>query len=318
MTTETRNLVVGCDGTWNELQQTDGGTPAPTNVAKLMHALADDGDDRQVLHYEEGVGGRKWEALRGGIYGYGLEKRILGSYRFLRNAFADKRWSRDQNRIFLFGFSRGAYTARRISGLLAHSGIPVKAKDAHLGWELYRRRDAASAKQLKAEGRFFDVPVEMVGVWDTVKATNDEDYHDTKLASNVRAGYHAMAIDEQRKFFPVLKWRKNKAVSQVWFAGAHSDVGGGYAKCGLSDVALEWMIYRALRHGLEFDADYIDANVTPDPKGVIHESHGGGWRLLGVKRRSLAKSELFHPSVKKRSVGYRKVLPEPTRYWHRA
>ena len=247
----------------------------------------------------------------------GLEKRILGSYRFLRNRFADPDWKREQNKIFLLGFSRGAYTARRISGLIAHSGIPVRQKDTHLGWELYRRRDAETAAQLKAQGRFFDVPVEMVGVWDTVKGTNDEDYHDARLAANVTAGYHAMALDEQRKFFPVLKWNKNARVTQVWFAGVHSDVGGGYADCGLADVALEWMIYRGMKHGLEFDADYFDENVDPDAKGTIHDSLVGVWTLLGKKKRRLAKTDLLHPSLKKRRVAYREKLPADPVYWKR-
>ncbi len=195
----------------------------------------------------------------------------------------------------------------------------MNKRDTQLGWEVYQRGDTETAAELKAEGRFFDVPVEMVGVWDTVKATNDADYHDAKLASNVTAGYHAMAIDERRKSFSVLKWNKNSRISQVWFAGAHSDVGGGCADCGLADVALEWMIYRSMHHDLEFDADLFEANVNPNPKGMVHDSYDGIWKLLGKKKRRVPDNGLVHPSLKKRGVAYRREkLPAEPKYWQRA
>lgn len=315
---KTRNLIIGCDGTWNEPEQLDNGEAAPTNVVKFMNALASL-NGRQKQHYEQGVGTRAWEALAGGVYGYGLEKRIQGSYRFLRKRFADRSWQRDQNKVFLFGFSRGAYTARRISGLIAHSGLPVRARDTQLGWEMYRERDAKSAKKLKAEGRFFDIPVEMVGVWDTVKATNDADYHDSKLSANVVAGYHAMAIDEGRRMFPILKWRRDARAEQVWFSGVHSDVGGGYASTGLADIALRWMIDRALGHGLQFKAKTVKDTVKPSPRGKLHDSLQGVWVALGTKQRSIPKTDLVHPFVKTRLdkvASYRPAnLPAQPKYW---
>ena len=298
--TRTRNLVIGCDGTWNAPDQiSEGG--GPTNVDKFITALAR--VESQDAHYEAGVGTRAFEALPGGIYGYGLQKRIQGGYRFLRKRFADRDWKREENKIFIVGFSRGAYTARRLAGLLAHSGIPVKARDAELGWELCKGRDAESAMRLKGEGRFFDVPIEMVGVWDTVKATNDEDYNDNRLAPNVLHGYHAMAIDERRKPFPVLKWRRERRVLQLWFAGVHSDIGGGYEAAGLADVALRWMIERGLRLGLRFKARWVKNNVKPRASGKIHESFDGIWELLGDKRRTIAPTDLVHPSVETRLGG---------------
>lgn len=306
---EVRNLIIGCDGTWNEPE-------CDTNVLLFLGAIRQ--TRRQVTHYEKGVGTRAWEALPGGIYGYGLDKRILGSYRFLRKSFSQPSWTRDQNRIFLIGFSRGAYTARRISGLLLHSGIPKKAADVELGWEMYKERDTRSAKKLKREGRFFDVPVEMIGVWDTVKATNDADYHDSKLASNVKAGYHAMAIDERRLFFPVLKWNKDSRALQVWFAGVHSDVGGGYDEKGLSNTALRWMIYRAAGHGLTFRKDKVK-NIKASSLGKMHDSLKGVWTVLGKRTRSIPKTALIHPSVRTRMKNRAKYrpenLPDDPKYW---
>ena len=312
-----RKLIILCDGTYNEPEQLDNKQPAPTNLVKFFNALASDGG-KQIPQYEEGVGTREWEALPGGIYGYGLDKRILGCYRFLRIRFADKDWQREDNKVFLFGFSRGAYTVRRLAGLIAHSGIPVKSADEKLGWELYKEKDTASSQKLKEEGRFFDIPIEMVGVWDTVKTTNDEDYHDNQLSPNVVSGYHAMSIDEKRKFFPVLKWDNEPRVLQVWFAGVHSDVGGGYAKAGLSDMALRWMIDRSMEHGLKFKAQYVNQNIDPKATGEIHDSYKDIWIPLGTAQRTIPDEDLVHPSVKERieaKMGYHPAnLPAKPNY----
>jgi uncharacterized protein (DUF2235 family) len=313
-----RKLIIACDGTNNEPEQLDNGQPAPSNVVKFQNALAGDSGN-QVQNYEEGVGTRVWEALPGGMYGYGLDKRILACYRFLRKRFADSDWEREENKVFLFGFSRGAYTVRRLAGLIAHSGIPVKSADDELGWELYKEKDTVSSEKLKEEGRFFDIPIEMIGVWDTVKATNVEDYHDSQLSQNVISGYHAMSIDERRKFFPVLKWDNDARVLQVWFAGVHSDVGGGYAEAGLSDMALRWMIDRAMEHGLKFKKQYVGQNVVPNATGSIHNSYEGKWLALGAEQRTIPDTDLVHPSVKDRigaDIGYQPTnLPANPNYW---
>ena len=159
----------------------------------------------------------------------------------------------------------------------------------------------------------------MVGVWDTVKATNDPDYHDQELSGNVVAGYHAMAIDEKRKFFPVLRWKRDQRVLQAWFAGVHSDVGGGYANPGLSDIALNWMIYRAIGHGLKFKKSYLDEHVSPRPSAAIHDSFKGIWKPLGENERKILKTDFVHRAVAERlekKPGYRpQNLPAEPRYW---
>ena len=315
---EIRNLIIGCDGTWNEPQQTKDGTLAPTNVVKFMSALKSL-NGRQRQHYEKGVGTRAWEALPGGVYGYGLDKRITGGYRFLGNRFRDPRWEDKKQRVFIIGFSRGSYTARRLAGLVAFSGLPKAPADAELGWEMYLQRDRTTATALKREGRFFNIPIEMIGVWDTVKSTNDPDYNDQQLSRNVVAGYHAMAIDEKRKFFPVLRWKRDARALQVWFAGVHSDVGGGYANSGLADIALNWMIYRALSHGLEFEQSYMDENVDPRPGALIHETYKGKWKPLGKKLRKILKTDFVHQAVRQRieqKEFYRpENLPDAPKYW---
>ncbi len=288
---KTRNLIIGCDGTWNDTE-----TDAPTNVVKLLNACAAAG---QVTHYEEGVGAAHWEALPGGIYGKGLDRQILGAYRFLRRRFADKDWAPEENKVFIFGFSRGAYAARRLAGLIAQCGVPRQARDVDLAWQLYLRRDADSIAPLKTAGRLFDIPVALLGVWDTVKTTTDEDFNDHKLPRCVTRGVHAMAIDEKRKFFPVLKWDADDRVHQTWFAGVHSDVGGGYAECGLADIALHWMIDQAYAQGVKFKASAVKA-LKENSGDELHESYAGLWMAFGTRRRNIAKTALIHHSVQQR------------------
>lgn len=295
-----RNLIIGCDGTWNDTDES-----ALTNVAKILNACA---SKNQVTHYEEGVGTAHWEALPGGIYGKGLDRQILGAYRFLRIRFTDTGWAKEDNKVFIFGFSRGSYAARRLAGLIEHCGIPKKASDVELAWQIYLKRDIDSAKALKDKGVLFDIPVEVLGVWDTVKTTTDEDFNDNKLPKCVIAGYHAMAIDEKRKFFPVLKWNKNTRVKQTWFSGVHSDVGGGYSECGLSDITLLWMIDHVYEHGLNFKASEVK-KCKPDYSDVLHDSYVGIWKAFGTKARTIAKTAAVHTSTKERILNVPSYTP---------
>ena len=157
----------------------------------------------------------------------------------------------------------------------------------------------------------------MLGVWDTVKTTTDPDFDDNKLPKCVVAGYHAMAIDEKRLFFPILKWNKNTRVTQTWFCGVHSDVGGGYNETGLSDIALEWMIAHAYSHGLRVKSSAMK-KLKKDPVGIMHESCQGIWKPFGARVRSIAKTASVHGSVKKRVqklAAYKPVnLPDNPNY----
>jgi uncharacterized protein (DUF2235 family) len=229
--------------------------------------------------------------------------------------FSQKAWEREQHRIFMFGFSRGSYAARRLAGLVSFCGIPVKDADRNLGWQLYLNQDRDSMAHLKLEGRFFDYPIEMLGVWDTVKTTTDPDFNDKKLPSAVVAGYHAMAIDEKRKLFPVLKWNSNPRARQVWFAGVHSDVGGGYEKTGLSDITLNWMVDYAYDHGLAFKVTAMK-KLKKNANGKLHDSYKGIWVPLGKKLRTISKTALVHKAVKTRmNRGYAPPnLPDNPRF----
>ena len=289
-----RNLIIGCDGTWNDTEKTD-----QTNVTKILKACS---AKNQVTHYEEGVGTAHWEALPGGIYGEGLDRQILGAYRFLRTRLADSDWAREENKVFIFGFSRGSYAARRLAGLISQCGVPADDSDVELGWQVYLKRDGPSAEALKERGSFYEISIEMLGVWDTVKTTTDEDFNDHNLPKCVIAGYHAMAIDEKRKFFPVLKWNPEERVRQRWFPGVHSDVGGGYRECGLSNIALHWMIDCAYRHGMKFKASSVK-KIIGQKKDICmpeHDSYKGIWKAFGTRKRYIAKSAVAHPCTQER------------------
>ncbi len=295
---ETRNLIINFDGTWNDSENMDGHVKAPTNVYKFDQAVQGFGD-RQISYYEDGVGSRPMEALPGGIYGYGLDKRLTGAYRWLSKVFNDTDWQREQNKIIITGFSRGAYTARKFADFVDFCGLPVDPNDDEKAYKIYNEQDPTKVQALIDAGEFFKVKIEMVGVWDTVKMSSDPDFTNGKLSKSVKAGYHALAIDEERIFFPDLKWENDERVLQKWFAGVHSDVGGGYKENDLSDGTFLWMAKQALKHGISFDADFMQ-NINPNPEGTLHNSRKGIWETTPKRIRKIDDADLIDESVKTR------------------
>jgi uncharacterized protein (DUF2235 family) len=296
-----RNLIILFDGTWNKAQT--GVDDNQTNVEKIYRLLPDSYVDN--VHYEEGVGIKSEEEILGAVFGVGIDERILSAYRFLQSRWADPGF---ENRLFIFGFSRGAYTARTFAQLLYYCGLSAPQESPQEAWDCYYKQDSEAAAKLKDSGRFFEVGIEMLGVWDTVKSTLDPDRKDTSLYPNVRAAYHAMAIDEKRLNFPVLRFDVDQRVTQLWFAGVHSDVGGGYPgeESGLSDIALAWMVDAARHHGVEFVADAEDY-IAPNPESDLHNSYEGKWVRLGERVRHIGATEKIHSSVKTKleaAIGY--------------
>jgi len=291
-----RNIVVAFDGTSNKPDLNDEGVNSSSNVYKFKQALKNKRSKPTRCIYVQGVGTKYGEHILGNAFGKGLESRIQQVYRNLQNLLTDGKF--EENKIFIIGFSRGAYSARRLAALLCYSGIPKNIKDWTTGWDNFILQNL-NAAELKQSGVFLDVKIKMIGVWDTVKAMpNRSDFHDNKLPANVEFAYHAMSIDEKRKQFQVLKWNKNNKVKQLWFPGVHSNVGGGYADKGLSDIALKWIIDCACQHGLEFKSSYIDSNVNPDTQGTLVDSLKG-W-MFGSTTRKISQFDILHPSVKER------------------
>jgi uncharacterized protein (DUF2235 family) len=305
-----KRLVVCCDGTWNEPDQNHRGVAAPTNVAKLALGLHVEEAGAQRLFYEPGVGTSPDERIIGGAFGYGLSSNICDCYRWLALNYEPG------DQLYLFGFSRGAYTARSLAGLIRNCGIlraPEVAR-ADQAYAFYRDRTSQThpsslASQLFRKMYSHDVDdIDFIGVWDTVGALGIPTdlplwkqvsaawhgweqlwgFHDTELSSHVRYAYHALAIDETRAPFKPTLWTHTdptveQTVEQVWFAGVHTEVGGGSADTGLSDIALIWMVEKARACGLEFTPGLLDPgggdgaglSVRPNYAGPLIDSRRG-------------------------------------------
>lgn len=302
-----KRLVICCDGTWNRVDQETDGKPCPTNVVKLAYRVAkrDIAGAPQIVYYDQGVGtGNILDRYSGGAFGNGLEDNIWDAYRFLIANYERG------DQLYVFGFSRGAFTARSIVGMIRKCGIldRLVVEEYAAARALYRSSDKPDDdvcrrfREKNSIGGEEPVPVEMIGVWDTVGAlgipvrgiralTADKyEFHDTELSGTVKRAYHALAIDERRgPFLPTLwdaKPKPGQILEQVWFAGVHTDVGGGYPETGLSDIALQWMISNAIAAGLAFDDDVIKAHpLYPDATLPSHNSKKGLYTLTkGVDR----------------------------------
>ncbi len=303
-----KRLILCCDGSWNiPDQEDDKGVPCPSNVVKIAYRVAKwDGDIPQIIYYDQGVGtGNSVDRATGGAFGEGLEANIHDAYRFLVANFEPG------DEIFLFGFSRGAFTARSIAGMIRKCGILRREFVEHYrgAIELYRKMDVHpdDAETFKFRTDFSlcgsdNVPVKFIGVWDTVGALGiplrglryltrrDFQFHDTELSKTVEFAYHALSIDEHRAPFAPTLWdyvpKAGQTVEQVWFCGVHSDIGGGYPECGQSDIALGWMIEKARGAGLVFDEGVIQTHVIhPDPLAKLHNSKTGiYWPTPGINR----------------------------------
>ena len=310
-----KRIAICCDGTWKTPDGEEDGQSTATNVAKIAELISPAGPDGtvQVTYYHEGVGsGNPGDKFLGGTMGVGLSRIIEEAYRFLASNYV----SGDE--IWLFGFSRGAYTARSIIGLIRNSGLLKKQhlEKYNLAYQLYRDRSRETgpsgnlADQFKSQ--FSYTPdIHFLGVWDTVGSLGVPDhiiskflggmwnFHDVSLSAIVQNAYHALAIDEHRGDFKPCAWvnRDDKSWEQVWFAGAHSDVGGGYTEAGLSDCALNWMMCKAESCGLKLDR--VNVAVKPDPVADIHDSKTGPYILRPTHLRPIDANLMSRAALEK-------------------
>lgn len=303
-----KRLILCCDGTWNSADQEDKGAPCPTNVVKLGYRVAKrDGSIPQIVYYDQGVGtGNVLDRLTGGAFGQGLEENIHDAYRFLVGNYEPG------DELCLFGFSRGAYTARSIGGMVRKCGVLGREFVQHYrdAIALYRSEhlptDPAAIKFRKdySVSGGEDIKIKFIGVWDTVGALGiplrgmrwltrgEHQFHDTELSGVVENAYHALAIDERRAPFAPTLWmykpKPGQTIEQMWFCGVHSDVGGGYPERGLSDITLDWMVGKARGAGLVFDDAAVKAHaLAPDSRAMLHNSKTGFYRLTAGLDRAI-------------------------------
>jgi uncharacterized protein (DUF2235 family) len=344
-----KNIVICCDGTGNEISENI------SNVLKLYRCLrkTDKTLPHQAVFYDPGVGTLArpdpWHKLRqdfvtilGLATGYGLDDNVLASYNFLVNTYEDG------DHIYLFGFSRGAYTVRVLAGLIHKIGLisPQQVNLAGSGLTAYKQippqgagvdpgaladegdedGPLASARDDNAAqfARILSTrwpTIHFVGVWDTVASVivprpdrlywpSLEELAFTLHNPSVKTFRQAMSIDERRCMFRLKKWeqpqtfthnRFNQAgaepqdIMQVWFAGVHADIGGGYPEkeSSLSKYPLLWMIDEAVKCGLAVNPRTVNqlawgvqrkgspfSYVTPDVAGDLHTSLSGAWWIL--------------------------------------
>ena len=315
-----KKIITCSDGTWNKPNSRDDNEPVRTNVQKIFDYINKEGLNngekiKQIKYYDEGVGaeGNMFTKLFNGATGKGLDDNILDAYKFIS-------WNYEAgDEIFLFGFSRGAYTARSLAGLIRKCGIIIK-NDLNVFDEAYALyRDTSLHPDSKKVMDFrnqncYEPKIKFIGVWDTVGSLglplhwlqmyNKKKYqfHDTTLSSIIDHAYHAIAVDEKRSTFKPTLWKqsdniKNRSTEQVleqrWFAGVHSNVGGGYPDEGLADITLKWMLQKATDVGLGFNETLINNDVKPNYKGVIYNSKAGLFSFLPSFIRCIDKTTTF-------------------------
>jgi uncharacterized protein (DUF2235 family) len=295
-----KRLIVCSDGTWQRPDQQWSGKRTPTNVVKLKERVAkQDGDVQQIAWYRPGVGtGNLVDMLLGGAFGVGLDENILQAYGFLVQNYVPG------DQLFLFGFSRGAYTVRSLAGMIRKCGILRDGALARKAMELYRdsqHPDDPGPQQFRAANSVdgdAPTPIQMIGVWDTVGALGipfgrlsalthkKYEFHDTRLSGSVRYAFHALAVDERRKPFKPTLWsspaKPGQTLEQVWFSGRHSDIGGGFGSAELPDIALEWMTMKARTAGL---ALLPSPSTHPDPLSPFNWIEGAAlWEIVNADR----------------------------------
>jgi uncharacterized protein (DUF2235 family) len=290
------------DGTWNNVDDN-------TNVWRMKSLCAK--SPEQLVYYSAGVGTQSGEHISGGMFGIGINEEVTTAYQWLVEHYET------DTQVFIFGFSRGAFTARSLAGFISKCGLlkpgsPVSVK------QLYERYRKGTATSVLALGKMPElglsredqwvkeysrpIPIWFQGVWDTVGALGvplpcipkisraDFAFLETDLRINNTHAYHALAIDEHREPFAPTLWTKSTPkhgetypsrtldkVEQRWFVGAHANVGGGYENDLLAQIPLDWLMKKAIEHGLVFNDNVVidgDENGCPIRDSLAEMLHG--------------------------------------------
>ena len=333
-----KRIVICADGTWNRPEKNLKKDSA-TNILLLARAITpvDDKGVAQQVFYDWGLGSYHDE-FTAGVTGKGIHKNIMDGYRYIVQNYSPG------DELFLFGFSRGAYTVRSLCGLINNCGI-LKRPDARLiqqAFNHYKKSGAAHAPKGETSKAFRKAhahlykgrplkEIKFLGLFDTVGALGipwsffsfldpSDEFYDTKMGPNIRVVRHALALDEKRTDFQptIIKQRERMDLRQVWFVGSHSDVGGGYPRdpkrhhALLSDIALAWMAEEATKAGLAVES-HLTKRLTNDPLAKRHDSSSVKFRSWRDELRPLKwnKDEVvIHRSVKERWEQDQKYRPE--------
>jgi uncharacterized protein (DUF2235 family) len=347
-TTMSKRISLCFDGTWNtpsyrsdltigrsdaSFEKVDPAAGIETNVCRLYRSIEatrqpspGEAGCAQIKWYDPGVGTRWYDRVAGGAFGFGLGRNIREGYKFLSDTYDDG------DEVFIFGFSRGAYTARSLVGMIRNCGLlprgtlkEARADDNDLlleAYQLYQSRDCGprsiQATDFRNDHRSRIIEIRFLGVWDTVGALGipiesfedfnrqQFEFHDTELSSIVKNAFHAIAIDEHREAYAPTLWapkqRPEQVVEQRWFVGSHTDIGGGYADRGLSDVTLNWMQGKAQGLGLRLDPAGVpkvdEHNLTAPVADSFGNFLGGLFRLFSERHyRPIGSSEFGNETI---------------------
>ncbi len=349
-----KNIIICLDGTGNEVK-----AKGSTNVLKLVELLDLTDPTVQVAYYDPGVGtfaapaasSRPAQALSrlGGLaLGHGLRQNLGEAYSYLMNT-----WD-PGDQVYIFGFSRGAYTARALCGMLYRVGLLRKGSENLVPYavKVYARRSGKDDDLKGPEGwkridRFAKAvavrpvhpdsvafPIAFLGLFDTVKATRFvRDFHwpYTDQLPNVAIVRHAVSIDEKRRPYrpalvPPPKSGHGPQVTETWFAGVHSDIGGGFDDTpGLGNLTMRWMVEGAIAHDLRirtrlYHRRYPQHNASIEATCKPHRM-GRYWAFATYQHRRVPPDAVLHASVgerMKRDAHYRKQLGNRTRWDNQA
>jgi uncharacterized protein (DUF2235 family) len=351
-----KNIVICFDGTSNELDY------HPTNAAKVFMMLDLDHPRQQIAYYDPGVGTLPSATARGVVgkwlsrvfglaFGFGMKGKVSGAYSWLMDRY------RPGDHVYIFGFSRGAFTARALVGLLARPGM-LRSGSANLvayavqeyvkpmGTKAAIARRSREAKAFadalcwgteaqsvaSASGGFppevppelakdvHAVPVEYLGVWDTVEAWfggfGHLDWPDTRSLWNVKRLRHAVSIDEARRPFRYVPVDRRPGFEEVWFPGVHCDVGGTFTEHEFAEIALKWVFDGVCTELLLRDGNPVRAYAT---YCTVERSYAGsaplhtnswGWNLLIPRHRKIPADAVLHESARERRLADPRYLPD--------
>ena len=309
-----KNIVICCDGTQGKFDS----RAKNTNVVRLYERLGPESPE-QISFYDPGVGTSRtlqdgwhrrvlewvWNGLAS-ISGFGLRDNVAQAYRYLMEVYEP------EDRIYLFGFSRGAHTVRVLAGMLYRCGLLTRGNQNLIPSVMqvyYDRKNETKAIDFKST---FSRPcsVHFIGVWDTVASVGwlwwRRYFRDARLNKDIKFGYQALSIDEKRRHFRPSIWHEHdlpdtQTIEQVWFAGHHADVGGQKADRAISDIPLIWMLEHAKAAHLKLRSNWRDG-LDPHPCGKIKQSWVWFWCLIPWEKRAIYETANIHPSVRERQA----------------